>query len=109
MVPRGGSAAFIESMFAPSSPTSSDDAHHKEIMDETWHGSKPWSILFLGKRGGGDRRRGERGERRRGLSLRKARIVTIFPRGKVSRRDNVEQDFEVQRRQVWNGDLGDLL
>lgn len=43
----------------PASPSSGDDADHKEIMDETWHGSKPGSILFLGKSGGGESRRGD--------------------------------------------------
>lgn len=45
------------------SSSSSDDRDHKEIMDETWHGSKHWSILFLGERGGGSGGWGEREER----------------------------------------------
>lgn len=32
------------------SRSSSNDADHREIMDETWHGSKHGSILFLGGR-----------------------------------------------------------
>lgn len=34
------------------SSSSSDDRDHKEIMDETWHGSKHGSILFQGECGG---------------------------------------------------------
>lgn len=83
------------------SSSSSDDRDHKEIMDETWHGSKHGRILFRGECGGvcGGWRESE--ECCAWVVAQKSEDCHFFfiPENE-RRRNNVEQDVVGHRRRL---------